>query len=334
VEKKTRISIPRDVAAQVLFWSDRTCCVCREPRKDVQIHHIDETPSNNDLENLCVLCFDCHNETQLRGGFGRRLDQETIRLFRVDWLQIVRQRRAAEEARRVFEREGQNLAIQEATELAEIYRERKEFFLLVVHYDSLGQTELRDKYIDRILSRKPDDDLICFLRGLQGRPDRIPREVVEREIDRLTKSGDYQGRARLYVKLGRYKEAASDYVRGIAHSLENGRIFAAAFYLKEAVIEERLAEHLFREAFEESKRENDLWWQVRALEELNASQELSALLLSKADEIRRSGDLVLMRKLALASGEEEVAFKLSKDIAKNTRLFRVPAKKKDPNPDT
>lgn len=90
--KKNRATIPTDVAAQALFLSDRTCCVCRRPKR-VQIHHIDEDPSNNALENLAVLCFDCHTETQIRGGFDRKLDAAQIVLYRDQWLATVAQQR-------------------------------------------------------------------------------------------------------------------------------------------------------------------------------------------------------------------------------------------------
>lgn len=85
---KHRTSIPAEVAAQVLFAADRTCCVCRQ-RKRVQIHHLDEDPSNHEHDNLAVLCFDCHGETQIHGGFDRKLDAHQIILYRADWVATV-----------------------------------------------------------------------------------------------------------------------------------------------------------------------------------------------------------------------------------------------------
>jgi hypothetical protein len=73
VIKKCRTEIPSEIAAQVLFESDRTCCVCRVPGRPIQIHHIDDDPSNSPADNLAVLCFDCHRDTQIRGGFDRKL---------------------------------------------------------------------------------------------------------------------------------------------------------------------------------------------------------------------------------------------------------------------
>lgn len=94
-QKKKRIEIPRDIEAHVQFLSDRTCCVCRVKGKPFQIHHIDEDPANNDPQNLAVLCLECHNETQIRGGFGRKLNADQIILYRDDWLTQVAKTRAA-----------------------------------------------------------------------------------------------------------------------------------------------------------------------------------------------------------------------------------------------
>lgn len=90
---KTRTPILEDTAATVLFASDRTCCVCNTPGKPTQIHHIDEDPSNNDEANLCVLCLLCHDDTQVRGGFGRKLNAALVRQYRDDWHERVRMRR-------------------------------------------------------------------------------------------------------------------------------------------------------------------------------------------------------------------------------------------------
>lgn len=90
--KKNRVAIPKEIADKVMFAHNRTCCVCRKSNKEVQIHHIDENPANNDINNLAVLCFDCHNETQITGGFGRHLNAGQITLYRNEWLEMVKQR--------------------------------------------------------------------------------------------------------------------------------------------------------------------------------------------------------------------------------------------------
>jgi len=97
--KKIRTQILSNLTAEVLFKSDNTCCICRERGRKIQIHHIDENPSNNIFENLAVLCLECHNETQIKGGFGRRLDAPVVIKYRDEWLERVKRRRAlADEA--------------------------------------------------------------------------------------------------------------------------------------------------------------------------------------------------------------------------------------------
>ena len=91
--KMIRTPIPSNIAVEILFVSDNTCCVCRERGKTLQIHHIDDNPSNNVPENLAVLCLECHNKTQIKGGFGRRLNVSLVIKYRDDWLKRVKLRR-------------------------------------------------------------------------------------------------------------------------------------------------------------------------------------------------------------------------------------------------
>jgi len=89
-----RTPIPSDIATKVLFNHDRTCCVSQERGKRVQLHHIDEDPSNHDPRNLAVLCFDCHNKTQVKGGFGRGFNADDVREYRDHWERRVVSNRA------------------------------------------------------------------------------------------------------------------------------------------------------------------------------------------------------------------------------------------------
>lgn len=90
---KNRVQIPSDLAADVMFTSDRTCCVCCERGKAVNIHHIDEDPSNNTIDNLSIMCLECHNDTQLKGGFGRKLNAPLVIKYRDEWIDKVSERR-------------------------------------------------------------------------------------------------------------------------------------------------------------------------------------------------------------------------------------------------
>lgn len=92
--RKKRTPPPEAVASEVMFASDFTCCVCREPGKAVQIHHINSVPTDHRAENLCVLCMEDHHRTLIRGGFGRALKATDVVVHRDDWLRRVALRRA------------------------------------------------------------------------------------------------------------------------------------------------------------------------------------------------------------------------------------------------
>lgn len=313
--KKKRIPIPTDLAAQVLFLSDRTCCVCRTKGKPVQIHHIDEDPSNNLAANLSTLCFDCHRETQIRGGFDRKLDADQVILYRNDWLRIVGTDRAASEANRELRQDRDAIDIELITSIAEIYRETEQFELLAIHYNAIGNIELRDKYVEKAIEKGTSPDAIFFLRGsLQERPDLVPTDIIDDHLAAFVGRDDYEQHARALRAVGRRVEAAQKYIQGINDSLQKSNWFSAAFYIKE-FIEENLIEDLFKAAYKKSTEQGETWWQVRALQELGWYTELNDLLLSKKDEIDKSGDLMLMELLAEAEGDMVLAGTLRKKIA-------------------
>ena len=84
-----RRSIPPDLAADVLYRSRHTCCICRQAGKDVQIHHIDGDRDNNVLENLAVLSLDCHSLVTGPRGLGRAYSPKEVRKHRDSWEQKV-----------------------------------------------------------------------------------------------------------------------------------------------------------------------------------------------------------------------------------------------------
>lgn len=90
---KPRTPIPDDVSAEVMFQHDRTCCICHSRDLAVQIHHIDEDPTNHTVNNLAALCLEHHEQTQIRGGFGRKLKAADVVRSRDDWIFRVRVRR-------------------------------------------------------------------------------------------------------------------------------------------------------------------------------------------------------------------------------------------------
>ncbi|MFI5332051.1 MAG: HNH endonuclease signature motif containing protein [Desulfobaccales bacterium] len=315
--KKQRDPIPPEMAAKILFMSDRTCCVCRVQAKPVQIHHLDDNPEHNELKNFAVLCLDCHHETQIRGGFGRKLNADQVILYRDDWHRIIATQRAKFQAIETSARGADEHWLDMATSLAEIYRENQEYDLLAMHYDTIGNTELRDKYIEIAIRQGATDNTICFLRGLQGKPELIPIEVINKELEGYTKHQNWSQRARLFLTLGKQIEAAKDYVEGVREALLKGNVFSAAFYLKE-LIEEGLIDDLFIEAFRQAKAENDLWWQVRALQELGWEEELREFILQNEAEIEKSGDSLLHEELLRAKGDTKKTVEFIKEMALQT----------------
>lgn len=128
MSKKLRVPIPNDIAAEILFSSDRTCCVCNIRGKQVQIHHIDENPANNGLENLSVLCFECHDLTMVKGGFGRKLEANQVRLFRNEWIKRVENRKnKADEIASLETVVGEKIKENEILELEDSFLEYKRY---------------------------------------------------------------------------------------------------------------------------------------------------------------------------------------------------------------
>jgi hypothetical protein len=90
---KRRTPIPDDISAEVMFQHDRTCCICHQRELAVQIHHVDEDPTNHAINNLAVLCLQHHEQTQTRGGFAKKLKAADVVRSRDDWIFRVRVRR-------------------------------------------------------------------------------------------------------------------------------------------------------------------------------------------------------------------------------------------------
>lgn len=200
--RKKRIPIPDDVAAQVMFEAHRTCCVCRVSRLQVEIHHIDDDPANNDPANLAVLCKECHSQTQMSGGFARKLNADLVMLYKAAWVRAVTRDRAGVEARL-----GESLPVLEGdpgrmATLAEIYGEREEYELLAIHYDACGNMALRDKYVEKALQRHPTDESHFFLRRMQGRLAELPEDVRDRMLAKFEAIPDYTQVASYYESVG------------------------------------------------------------------------------------------------------------------------------------
>ena len=103
-DKKERIPIPVQTAAEVQFRNDHTCCKCRQ-NSDIVIHHIDEDRSNNSIDNLAVLCNNCHNDVHKKGVSIRRYLPEEVKKYKEDWENRVSGKRS-QQIKLAEEREG------------------------------------------------------------------------------------------------------------------------------------------------------------------------------------------------------------------------------------
>ena len=89
-----RPKLPPRLEEEVLFRSAHVCCICRVRGKDVQIHHINGQPSDNDSDNLAVLCLDCHSQVTGTRGLGKSYRPGEVRKYKRSWeLQVQESRR-------------------------------------------------------------------------------------------------------------------------------------------------------------------------------------------------------------------------------------------------
>ena len=93
MSSKSRKKLSQTQKEAILFDSDFSCCICRNRNKPIQIHHIDENPANNQMDNLAVLCLEDHDKATIKGGLGCQMTPGLVKKFRDEWLEIVSSRR-------------------------------------------------------------------------------------------------------------------------------------------------------------------------------------------------------------------------------------------------
>ena len=62
-DKKPRRAITKQLKIRLVTKRGGLCEDCREELFQ-QVHHIDGDPSNNDEDNLMLVCYDCHKEIE------------------------------------------------------------------------------------------------------------------------------------------------------------------------------------------------------------------------------------------------------------------------------
>ena len=91
-----RSEIPFASLASVLIANRFTCCVCRNPKKSIVVHHIEEWSATHDHSpaNLCVVCLQHHDRAHTKSELSRNLTPGLLRKSKRYWENAVRLRDA------------------------------------------------------------------------------------------------------------------------------------------------------------------------------------------------------------------------------------------------
>jgi len=86
-----RPPIPEAKLLKVLYKNRRTCCVCRDPKKSVIVHHISEwsVSRSHEENNLSVLCLEHHDEAHTKKNLSQNLTEAEIRKSKKRWEEDV-----------------------------------------------------------------------------------------------------------------------------------------------------------------------------------------------------------------------------------------------------
>jgi len=85
ISSSTKLPIPEAIISELLYRNDHTCCICRQPRKAVQIHYINGDLSDNRLSSLAVLCADCHSRVDSDEGWGQEFLPSEVKKYKDEW---------------------------------------------------------------------------------------------------------------------------------------------------------------------------------------------------------------------------------------------------------
>jgi hypothetical protein len=83
VKKRTRV--PGDLTDRLMAANRHTCCVCHQPRHPVEKHHINGDPSDNEWNNLAVVCRNCHGLLSIKGNMGAHYTAGEVLHYKLDW---------------------------------------------------------------------------------------------------------------------------------------------------------------------------------------------------------------------------------------------------------
>lgn len=87
-----RPKIPKSLEKRLMYESAFVCTICQEP--GCQIHHIDQDHSNNNEDNLIVLCVKHHDEAHTKRQLSKNLDSSALKKAKKNWCKQVANKRA------------------------------------------------------------------------------------------------------------------------------------------------------------------------------------------------------------------------------------------------
>ncbi|MBI3949848.1 MAG: hypothetical protein HY314_05280 [Acidobacteria bacterium] len=302
------MAIAPEIAARALFRADRICCVCRRRGQAVEAQLLVADREAVAADDLVVLCSDCRQ---------KGLEEAELRARREEWLSLVAWDRI--QALQLWITEG-NTPLAVATSLAEILRENEEYELLALLYHGWGNHELRDKFVEKALATKTSPRAQVFLRSLQGRLSEVDPKLIQTEIERRRESGDWTQLARLQAALGCWSEAIESYCRSVSDALARGDNFSAAATLRE-MARQPLHQFLFETALRWAADEDQFWWEVRCLDELEWKNELREYITGKQFYVEQSGDLYLQLVFHQVTGNTQKVIELQKKILEETKTY-------------
>ena len=89
--QESRPPIPAKTLNKILYESRMTCCVCRDRKQGIVVHHIHEFSDSRSHaeENLVVLCLNHHGEAHTKRELQLNLTPSRLRDLKARWLEDV-----------------------------------------------------------------------------------------------------------------------------------------------------------------------------------------------------------------------------------------------------
>lgn len=86
-----RPPIPKDILNTVLFNSKWACCICRDPKKAVIVHHLSPWVESRShaVDNLVILCLEHHGEAHTIHQLTLNLTPDRIKDARDRWYAVA-----------------------------------------------------------------------------------------------------------------------------------------------------------------------------------------------------------------------------------------------------